>query len=312
MKIAWLSYLDPFVFSGGGELNNRAYIETGRKRGHDIRVSAWLRHRPQRLARRLGVHQRLGVAWDADLFVVADIRNHGARRDRFPERVLQRALNSGRAVTVSQAWIDVCSHDLPCDGDTRRCVAGCSRNWSNRFYGAAIGSVFLSPLHFRLAEAVLDVPLAQRVILARPSVDPSRFRPLGMDRDIEVLYVGHINEAKGYTNLIEHFGPGVITFVGQNNLDVPLQGTHLGVVSQQELPKLYNRAQVFAHLPAWNEPQGRSVVEAALCGCELVLNERVGVASYSNPEEWRDPARVARNLDVFWDEFEAAFSGPGR
>lgn len=307
MRIAWISYLDPFVFSGGGELSNRAFIEAGRRRGHQISVSAWLHRRPQRLARRLGLLRHVTVDWDADLFVLADIRNHGPRRDRFPDAVIQRALATGRAVTLSNAWVDVCPHDLPCDGDTVRCPATCSRQWSNHFFGSAIGSVFVSPLHHRLTEAVLDVPLPDRVIHARPPVDPSRFRTLGLDRDIEVLYVGHINRAKGYESLIERFGRGTVTFVGHNGLGAPIDGTHLGVLSQEELPEIYNRAKIFAHLPTWNEPQGRTVVEAALCGCELVLNDRVGVASYPDPAQWRDPKQVAGNLDRFWDDFETAF-----
>jgi glycosyltransferase involved in cell wall biosynthesis len=311
MRIAWISYMDPFVLSGGGELHNRAIIDAGRRRGHQIRVSAWLRRRPQRLARRLGIHRRLTVDWDADLFVLSDIRNHGPRRDRFPDSVVQRALETGRAVTLSNAWIDACPHDLPCDGDSARCPATCSRQWSNQFYGSAIGSVFVSPLQHRLIQVVLDVPLPDRVIHCRPLVDPSRFRPLGLQRDIDVLYVGHINQAKGYQNLIERFGPDKVTFVGQNSLGVPVDGTHLGVMSQEQLPEIYNRAKIFAHLPEWIEPMGRTVVEAGLCGCELVLNDRVGVTSYPDAE-WRDPRELSRSLERFWDDFEAAFAKEAR
>jgi hypothetical protein len=76
----------------------------------------------------------------------------------------------------------------------------------------------------------------------------------------------------------------------------------------EALPTIFNRARTFAHLPRWIEPMGRAVVEAALCGCELVLNDRVGVTSYEE-SDWQDPRRVSVNADRFWSEFERAISG---
>jgi glycosyltransferase involved in cell wall biosynthesis len=306
LKIAWLSYLDPFVMSGGGEMDNRTLIEVGRRRGHTVTVSAWLRQRSQRLLRRAGMLRGVGVNWSADAFVVSNIRNVASRPDRFPEEVVLRALGTGRALVMADAWVDVCPLDLPCDGQTSRCPRGCSRAWGDRLFGGASAVSFVSPMQHRLTEQVLDVALPDRVIYSRPAIDTRRFRPLDLERDIDVLYVGSINEAKGYSNLLERFGPERLTFVGRNGLGHPVAGNYLGVIPNDRLPTTYNRARIFAHLPQWNEPMGRSVVEAALCGCELVLNERVGVASYP-PDVWRNPEHVALNADRFWDEFGQHF-----
>jgi glycosyltransferase involved in cell wall biosynthesis len=128
---------------------------------------------------------------------------------------------------------------------------------------------------------------------------------MDIERDIDVLYVGVISRAKGYYNLLERFGPARLTLAGLNMLDEPVVGRYLGLVPYHELPLLYNRARVFAHLPEWDEPMGRTVVEARLCGCQVVLNERVGVASY--PEaEWSDPDVVRRHPVRFWEDVEAA------
>jgi glycosyltransferase involved in cell wall biosynthesis len=305
MRISWLSYLDPFTFSGGGELSNRQLIQVGRRRGHRITVSPWLRRRPQRVARRLGLHRRVPVDWDADLFVLANIRNQGPRSDRFPEHVVERALATGRALVMANAWVDVCPLDLPCDGHRADCPATCSRTWANKLYGAARGAAFVSPMQAGLIESVIDVPLPAKVIFNHPQIDTSIFRPLGMERDIDVLYVGTINDAKGYDNLIERFGKDRVTFAGPNHLGRPIQGKWLGPVANEKLPELYNRAKIFAHLPKWIEPMGRTVVEAALCGCELVLNERVGVTSYPL-RDWQDASRVQTSSERFWDDLEAA------
>jgi glycosyltransferase involved in cell wall biosynthesis len=308
VRISWLTYLDPFVFSGGGEMHNRLVIQVGRGRGHRIAVSPWLRGRAQRLMRRGGLAGRMPVDWDADLFVLANIRNHGPRRDRFPEAIVDRALATGRAVVLADAWVDVCALDLGCEGNRDRCPTTCSRAFANRLYGAARAAVFVSPMQRKLIESVIDVPLPNAVIYSRPQIDTSLFRPLGTERDIDVLYVGSINEAKGYENLIERFGPDRLTFVGPNYLDEPIKGTWLGPMAYEKLPEIYNRARTFAHLPEWMEPMGRTVVEAGLCGCELVLNHRVGVTSYE-PRDWREPGRVQVNAELFWSDLEDALAG---
>jgi glycosyltransferase involved in cell wall biosynthesis len=156
-----------------------------------------------------------------------------------------------------------------------------------------------------MIRSVLDAELPRAQILRRPFVDVTRFRPLGLERDIDVLYVGAINEAKGYRNLIDRFGRGRVTFVGRNGLNEAIAGTYLGELPREELPELYNRARTFAHLPQWHEPMGRTVIEASLCGCEVVTNERVGVTSFPTPE-WTDPAVIRRNGERFWIEFERA------
>jgi glycosyltransferase involved in cell wall biosynthesis len=286
-------------------MHNRLLIEIGRRRGHQITISPWLRRRAQRLLRRANLGRHVPVDWDADLFVLANIRNQGARRNHFPEEIVDRALSTGRAVILADAWVDVCTLDLPCKGNRDSCPVTCSRAFANKLYGTARVAVFVSPMQRRLIESVIDVPLPNAVIYSRPQIDTSLFRPLGLERDIDVLYVGSINEAKGYENLIERFGPDRLTFVGPNYLDEPIQGTWLGPMAYENLPKIYNRARAFAHLPKWIEPMGRTVVEAALCGCELVLNDRVGVTSYE-PQDWREPSRVQVNADLFWSDLESA------
>jgi hypothetical protein len=89
------------------------------------------------------------------------------------------------------------------------------------------------------------------------------------------------------------------------NLDRPIEGKHLGEVPHDQLPALYNRAQTFAHLPRWYEPMGRVVIEASLCGCEVVTNDRVGAMSFPVRER-SDPSLIRTHGELFWDEFESA------
>jgi glycosyltransferase involved in cell wall biosynthesis len=303
VKVAWLSMLDVNRPAGGGELAQREVIAAGRRRGHAIVETPFLRGRLQRALRKARFHRRLRVDWTADLFVLANIRNHQAFGVPFPPRVLERALNTGRAIAFQDAWVDTCLLDMPCGGDPSKCPAECSREWANDFYGRCARAAFVSPMQAGMVQAVIE--RMPPVIIRPPFVDPSRFRDLGLDRDIDVLYVGTIKEEKGYDELVARFGADRLTFVGPDALGRPIGGTYLGARPYAELPSLYNRARVFAHLPRWHEPMGRAVMEAALCGCELVLNDRVGVTSFAR-EQWTDPAIVATALDRLWEELEAA------
>lgn len=308
MRICWASHLDAFHYPGGGELTHRALIVEGRRRGHRISVAALLRSRSQRGLRRRGVLRGPPrIDWDADAFVVANIRNVPTFPRRFPEPLVQRMLDTGRAAVYEDAYVDVCPHDLaPCGGDRTLCPATCDKQFARALYAKARLGIFVSPLHRDVIGGVLDMPMPPSM-LVKPQVDVRLFRPLGLERDIDVLYVGTISRAKGYANLLERFGPERMTFVGPNELGAPVQGRWLGRVPHERLPAIYNRAATFAHLPEWIEPMGRTPVEAALCGCDVVMNDRVGVATHARTD-WTDPEVVARNPARFWEEFEAAFA----
>jgi glycosyltransferase involved in cell wall biosynthesis len=305
MRITWLSFLDVNAFSGGGERAQRELIEVGRSRGHSIIESALLRGRFQRVLRRASRFTHVRVDWSADIFVLSNLRNCPQLGLSLPADLIDRILANRRVALVEDAWLDTCQLDMPCGGDPSACPRACDRTWANRLFGRAQIVVFVSPMQQRMIRSVLSARSRHFEIVRRPFIDVTRFRPLGLERDIEILYVGAINEAKGYHNLINRFGPARITFVGRNGMNEPIAGKYLGEVPYEQLPELYNRAQTFAHLPQWHEPMGRAVVEAALCGCELVTNERVGVTSFPR-DEWTDPAVVSDNGERFWTEFEQA------
>lgn len=112
----------------------------------------------------------------------------------------------------------------------------------------------------------------------------------------EILFVGRLVEKKGVTHLIESLpsvlavhpdarltiagfgpeGPALRTQVRALRLDEAV--TFLGAVPQQELPQLYRRAAVFVApfveaASGDREGLGLVSVEAAACGCPLVLSD---------------------------------------
>jgi glycosyltransferase involved in cell wall biosynthesis len=305
VKVAWLSYLDAGVFDGGGELQQRVLLDEGRRRGHAISESPFLRRRPQRAMRRARLLRGVSVDWDADLFVLANLRNGGPLTLEYPADAIERALASGRAAVFEDAWVDVCRFDMPCGGRPERCVPECERTWSRELYSRSEIAIFTTPMHRDMIVGVLgDDVVPHKRVLVGPLIDVDMFKQLGLERDIDVLYVGTIKEDKGYDALLERFGPERMTFVGPNYLGRDVEGTYLGPLPHDQLPQLFNRARTFAHLPRWNEPMGRTVVEAKLCGCDVVTNERVG-ATTLDPSDWTDPETIRRHPQRFWESIES-------
>ncbi len=302
-----MSYVDPFVYTGGGELSQRALIKRGRERGHEIVLSSFLKRRPQRALRRFGLHTSLPVDLTCDAFVLTNLLNAPTFPTRIPASVIDAVLATGRAAVFEEAWVDVCQFDLPCLGIKADCRAACEHSFADNLYSRARVSIFNSPRQREAIAAVIGVPLPEHQILSRPAIDVDRFFDQGLERDLDVLYVGRVSRDKGYYNLIERFGADRLTIAGLDALDGPIEGNYLGAIDYADVPALMNRARTFAHLPEWIEPMGRTPAEAALCGCDVVMNDRVGVASYPR-EDWTDPDTIRRAPDRFWDDFEAAYA----
>jgi glycosyltransferase involved in cell wall biosynthesis len=300
LRVNYIAHLDPFVYSGGAEITYRQLILHGRARGHDIRVSA-RRWGPASLV----FGQRLDFHEKPDLTLLVDVWNVPERPWRLDTALLERVVEGGRYVHMESAWVDICRRPyFPCGGDPSCCPDACGHQRARWIYGNALGAAFWSPLHRDRAVSVLGDGIIKRSVIIRPCIDTSVFYNRQRTRDIEYLYVGVIADYKGYQNLKRRFGDREdFVFVGKNITGEQLFGKDLGSVPHQQLAELYNRARNFVHLPEWVEAQGRTVVEAALCGCNLITNDRVGATSFDfdigNPQE------IQRSPDVFWDDIES-------
>ena len=149
-------------------------------------------------------------------------------------------------------------------------------------------SVFLSPLHRREFEAFLGESLSNAIYFYQ-TIDTSIFYNKNIDRDIPFLFVGALNIFKGLDDAINMFADKGLHVVGRGHpsLVFPKGVKYLGDLTPVQLADIYNRTETFVHVPRWQEPFARTVVEAALCGCNLILNENVGATSFG--EDIRDP-----------------------
>ena len=140
---------------------------------------------------------------------------------------------------------------------------------------------------------VLNIPNANNSFVLKPTVHTEIFFNRNLERDIEYLFVGVISEAKGFYEMRERFYDKDIHLAGKIYPGINLDfGTYHGSMPYDQVPILMNRAKNFVFLPRWPEPQGRVVIEAALSGCQLITNERVGATSFdfdiSKPQNLND------------------------
>ena len=81
-----------------------------------------------------------------------------------------------------------------------------------------------------------------------------------------LVLAGNTGNAESLSNLRKRIG---------NNKKIKIKG----FVSDEELAILYNKAKVFA-LPSLNEGVGLVALEAAVCGCNIVLTQLGGPKEY--------------------------------
>lgn len=317
MRINVLSFLDPHIYNGGGEMISRRLLEVGARRGYDIRLSAV---RPRRRLLHDSPHLSLFI----DIFNHAhSMKSLGAWR-AFGTGFLDGAMARAPFVHLTNAYADVCNLPyLPCSGDRPN---GCPvkpalnmvrqfmmRDWSHqcfaqqpmvrRLYEQSALNVYLSPLHRRITESLLGSHRMPPSYILNPMIDTRQFVNEGRTRDIEYLFVGVVGEAKGLAAMREQYRHTDIHLIGRCAPGVKVDfGRYLGHMSYDEVPRYMNRAKNFVFLPRWPEPQGRVVAEAALCGCRIIGNENVGALSFemdlANPQSYQGVE------DAFWTRLE--------
>lgn len=317
MKIDCLSYFNPHHFNGGGEAVTRSLIETGRKRGHEIRVRS--------------VRPNTYESGDQpDLYWLIDVFNHPhTLKSRgawlgYPRQLLWKIANEVPFVHMNHAYADICNLPyFPCSGaSSNKCEfkspTKLARNLALKDFGTTCFgydslvkalfqksqlNVYVSPLHQKTIERVLGFSSIGHSYVLKPLIDSSVFYNRHVDRDIDYLFVGVIGEAKGLSYLREQYRDKNIHFVGKISPGETLDfGTYHGVVPYEKIPEYMNRAKNFVFFPRWPEPQGRVVVEAALCGCNLITNDKVGATSF--PFDISEPTNFEAADNEFWEKIE--------
>ena len=184
--------------------------------------------------------------------------------------------------------------------------------FSKKLFANSILNVFLSPIHLENYRQVLGcggicLPLAIDVDLFHliPSVE----------RKANTALICNVRNFKLWKNLQSYVtAHPEIAFTVLSNGGAPVYGDNVRIspmVPYEKMPEVYSAYQYLVHLlDGWGANE-RVIWEAALCGCEIVMNKMVGARSWGSEgfnvnltsgiviREWLEKAPY-----LFWREID--------
>ena len=283
MKIAWCQDLSPFTELGGAQLTDKAHIIAGIKRGHDIEII-------------LPGTQPVFDEW-ADLIVVSNAT-------MFPIAMFQN-FTKPYVFFIHDYW-PACRYRLfyPMLEKCRTCYP--SQNWRPIFQKSKL-IIWLSPLH-RESWLFSFSELEKHAYALIPSpVSPDEFYDMKLERK-GVIAVDSGVDFKGKERFVEwcvEHPDMPVTLVGEGS-ELPPNVTRIEHVPYTKMNELYNRHQVFIHLPVNPMPFDRTVAEASLAGCHIVGNKLVGALSWPEFSQGQEQVKalLRTSSNTFWDKVE--------
>lgn len=147
-------------------------------------------------------------------------------------------------------------------------------DYLHRGYGIDNNKIAIIPLSYRedhFDKAISKEPFCLFVgTMTQPRKNVPRLIEAAKKYGFPLKLVGNKGNAESEAKLRSLIG-------NAKNIEI------LGFVSDEELASLYNRAKVFA-LPSLNEGVGLVALEAAVCGCNIVITNLGGPKEYYEPE----------------------------
>lgn len=293
MLIYYLTGYPPRADTGGGGLANKSLIKAGEGRGHTIKVYSseedtpttkpdlyWLSNMNGRFS--LEFIKRATDGWAIPFIVQDDAYQNLCPQ---PTREYKLCFQDRYFEANWPGSLDTDFEGQQCTYDN--CFKICRYSLMDTLLLHCKASISVSPMHGDIWRKIFP-QIDGRQVIVEPQIDPDVFKatyPGKYDRQDDLyLYVGTIAKGKGYLNCLQYVDiqGGHLVTIGDIHHTIPRNKVRnwLGHRPYSEMPRLYSMASYLIHLPEWPEPQGRNVIEALLCGCRVIANDRVGALSY--------------------------------
>jgi len=269
MKVLWIQDFNTKQHKGGAQQTNEVMIQVGLKKGHEINVITYEDKLPD------NKEYDVTIVNNMTKFAYSDIEH----------------LKRNKCVRYEHDyWL--------------------ADNYKDSFKGYK-HSIFLSPLHYETTVKKVGYNIEDYSILPSP-IDSKLFNT--KDRDPiknTVAVVGNMCELKGLNEFMVYLESNpstVFNIVGWGETEALKKYPNVKIYEQMSLKNIarfYKRNESFYHRPLWNEPFGRTVVEAYLCGCNLICNSNVGALSYG--WDFNDYDKIKREVNTsnkFWKIIE--------
>jgi glycosyltransferase involved in cell wall biosynthesis len=188
--------------------------------------------------------------------------------------------------------------------------------YKKAMWEGSVLNIFLSPAHFEsYKKQHPDIEFHDVVFI--PSCIDTKLLVPSESRNQDTVWIGSVTIHKGCLDALtwaKAHGTKLHIYGHTDGGDYCQQilkhphACYEGTRTNHEMLQILSAARRFVHFPVWVEPYGRAVAEARLCGCEVVLGDKVGAASYPWWNEDTDTVRAMLDEvpNVFWKEVESA------
>lgn len=173
--------------------------------------------------------------------------------------------------------------------------------------GEANGDYLLSKYSF----------LKKKLEVLNNGIDLEIFKPLDIQKEFDVGYVGRLNDDKNLLNLLQaikgkklkicFIGQGekkesLLKFANENGIDLKI----IDKVKNHTLPKFYNKFKIFA-FPSLHEGNPKTLLEAMACGVPVLGCDVVGVRNIIKNKETgiltdTDTESIMKGLDMLLEK----------
>jgi hypothetical protein len=183
-------------------------------------------------------------------------------------------------------------------------------NIATALYRYARRCVFISPKHAADHQARFgDAISADRLVVLPLALDVSKYNPAPTPARDTVMLPTPRKYGAGMRVWVAAHPQFTYLVVGRSAEAIPAARVeHLPEVPNDRMASYYQRARYVVHLPEEPWAGERVVLEALLCGCEVVMNENVGHKSWG----WHAMPQVRQNLRAapfaFWREVASCIS----
>ena len=146
----------------------------------------------------------------------------------------------------------------------------------------------------------IDQKLKTKTEIVYPSVNKQSI----VNKQKNIIFVGRLNHSKGYDlfkdaiiRILDEFPKWNAYSIGNEDrrsiyINHP-RHKELGFITHKETLKLLNRSEIAVVPSRWEEPFGRSALEASSCGCATIISSRGGL------KETTDSAIILKKLDSY-------------
>lgn len=270
-NILWIADYSVKQNKGGAQQTNKAMIDYGRSKGHYIKT--------------ISGEEEIPDTDKYDLIILNNIT-------KFSKEDIEKLVATGKCLRYEHDhWV--------------------ARNYPD-LYTKVRKTIFLSPFHRDSIFRTIKCRFENYALVPSP-IDTTIFKMSKTPKEPNsVIFVGNLCEDKGSNDIIQYakdnphlkfyavgWGSAVESLKVVENIE------YVGELSQKELVKYYQRCEYFYHKPKDCDAFARTVIEAYLCGCNLILNSQVGAVSWDwDFSNYNEIKKNVQSQSKFWKVIE--------